>query len=87
MKKSQSVVNKMDETKRIINEPNVKVEVYCTTGRYPKNEITVGFTGNLLELSNITDEEFDKILDRISTVIALKVASALDKLKTANKES
>lgn len=69
-----------DEVVRTINEPNIKIEISHVTGRYAKNEILIGFTGNLRELSELTSAEIDMFLDRISERIAAGIDTALAKL-------
>lgn len=41
----------MNQEKRIINEPNLKIEITKTTGRYAKNEATVSYSGNINEFN------------------------------------
>ena len=42
-----------NEEKRIINEPNMKVEILKTTGRYAKSEVTVSYSGNISQFDPV----------------------------------
>lgn len=59
-----------NEEKRIITEPNMKVEITKTTGRYAKSEVTVSYSGNISHFDPVLWKEviMDVKLDIIDAV-------------------
>ena len=70
----------MNEIQRTITDPNVKVEVTKTLGKYAKTEVIIGVSGNLNELFE-GSIVLDQFIEKISDIIGNKITKALEKLE------
>lgn len=67
----------MTEEKRIISEPNIKIEITKTTGRYAKSEVTVNYSGALKEFD---PHLWDDVFVQIESSVTKAIESIMDKL-------
>lgn len=67
----------MTEEKRIINEPNIKLEITKTTGRYAKTEVTVNYSGALNEFN---PDLWDQVFNQVGNSVRAAIESIMDKL-------
>lgn len=67
----------MTEEKRIISEPNIKLEITQTTGRYAKTEVTVNYSGALKEFDPLL---WDKVFTQVGHSVLASIESIMQKL-------
>lgn len=70
--------------RRIINEPNIKIEITRTTGRYAKSEVVVAYSGNIKEFD---PDVWATTAIKIRNAVILAVSDIIDDLeKLGTKE-
>lgn len=72
----------MSEEKRIINEPNMKVEITKTTGRYAKSEVVVSYSGNI---SHFDPHLWDDVIVQVKDAIVTAIDDIIKKLSENNE--